>query len=217
MRTGRVLSFGIKGGGSEAGQRFINAVALASHLANVGNAKTLVIQSAAASAGAAMLREPTPGCMVCANTSDHWAEPTGKERTRAVDSACRRGHSGDGDGEAGLGDCLGGGEPGGGGLAGGKAAVKAAAGWLGGLRSSRRARRGHSGGGHGVARLGGWFGGGEPGGSGLAGGRAGGGEGGGGDGGGGVGQGRISTVLARGAPAPSASWELGVQAAWRGQ
>jgi O-acetylhomoserine (thiol)-lyase len=42
---GGVLSFGIKGG-LEAGAAFINNVALASHLANVGDAKTLVIQPA---------------------------------------------------------------------------------------------------------------------------------------------------------------------------
>ena len=39
---GAVLTFGIKGGG-EAGKKFINAVKLASNLANVGDAKTLVI------------------------------------------------------------------------------------------------------------------------------------------------------------------------------
>ncbi|MDC0832545.1 O-acetylhomoserine aminocarboxypropyltransferase/cysteine synthase [Geitlerinema sp. CS-897] len=39
---GCVLSFGIKGG-MEAGRTFINSVKLASHLANVGDAKTLVI------------------------------------------------------------------------------------------------------------------------------------------------------------------------------
>ena len=39
---GAVLGFGIKGG-REAGEKFINAVQLASHLANVGDAKTLVI------------------------------------------------------------------------------------------------------------------------------------------------------------------------------
>ncbi|NNC91071.1 MAG: O-acetylhomoserine aminocarboxypropyltransferase/cysteine synthase [Acidimicrobiia bacterium] len=39
---GAVLAFGIKGG-LEAGQRFIDSVELASHLANVGDAKTLVI------------------------------------------------------------------------------------------------------------------------------------------------------------------------------
>ncbi len=39
---GCVLNFGIKGG-KEAGQEFINQVKLASHLANVGDSKTLVI------------------------------------------------------------------------------------------------------------------------------------------------------------------------------
>lgn len=39
---GGVLSFGIRGG-YEAGRRFIDSVRLASHLANVGDAKTLVI------------------------------------------------------------------------------------------------------------------------------------------------------------------------------
>jgi O-acetylhomoserine/O-acetylserine sulfhydrylase len=39
---GGVLAFGIKGG-FEAGKKFINSVKLASHLANVGDAKTLVI------------------------------------------------------------------------------------------------------------------------------------------------------------------------------
>jgi O-acetylhomoserine/O-acetylserine sulfhydrylase len=39
---GAVLSFGIKGG-LEAGKKFIESVKLASHLANVGDAKTLVI------------------------------------------------------------------------------------------------------------------------------------------------------------------------------
>jgi O-acetylhomoserine (thiol)-lyase len=42
---GSVLTFGIKGG-LEAGKRLINAVELASHLANVGDAKTLVIHPA---------------------------------------------------------------------------------------------------------------------------------------------------------------------------
>ncbi|HLA76755.1 MAG TPA: O-acetylhomoserine aminocarboxypropyltransferase/cysteine synthase [Vicinamibacteria bacterium] len=42
---GCVLSFGIKGG-VEAGRRFIDSVELASHLANVGDAKTLVIHPA---------------------------------------------------------------------------------------------------------------------------------------------------------------------------
>jgi len=42
---GAVLTFGIHGG-SEAGRRFIDSVQLASHLANVGDAKTLVIHPA---------------------------------------------------------------------------------------------------------------------------------------------------------------------------
>ncbi|KAL2919733.1 Homocysteine/cysteine synthase [Polyrhizophydium stewartii] len=42
---GGVLSFGIKGG-LEAGKAFINSVKLASHLANVGDSRTLVIHSA---------------------------------------------------------------------------------------------------------------------------------------------------------------------------
>jgi O-acetylhomoserine/O-acetylserine sulfhydrylase len=42
---GGVLNFGIKGG-LEAGRSFINHVKLASHLANVGDAKTLVIHPA---------------------------------------------------------------------------------------------------------------------------------------------------------------------------
>ncbi len=42
---GAVLSFGIKGG-AEAGKKFIEGVRLASHLANVGDAKTLVIHPA---------------------------------------------------------------------------------------------------------------------------------------------------------------------------
>jgi len=43
--AGAILSFGIAGG-REAGKRFIEAVQLASHLANVGDAKTLVIHPA---------------------------------------------------------------------------------------------------------------------------------------------------------------------------
>ena len=39
---GGVLTFGIRGG-FEAGRKFIDSVKLASHLANVGDAKTLVI------------------------------------------------------------------------------------------------------------------------------------------------------------------------------
>ena len=43
--AGSILSFGIKGGRS-AGRKFIESVVLASHLANVGDAKTLVIHPA---------------------------------------------------------------------------------------------------------------------------------------------------------------------------
>jgi O-acetylhomoserine (thiol)-lyase len=42
---GSVLTFGIRGG-REAGRRFIEACEVASHLANVGDAKTLVIHPA---------------------------------------------------------------------------------------------------------------------------------------------------------------------------
>jgi O-acetylhomoserine/O-acetylserine sulfhydrylase len=42
---GGVLAFGIDGG-AEAGRQFIDSVKLASHLANVGDAKTLVIHPA---------------------------------------------------------------------------------------------------------------------------------------------------------------------------
>jgi O-acetylhomoserine (thiol)-lyase len=43
--AGSMVSFGVKGG-REAGRRFIEACQLASHLANVGDAKTLVIHPA---------------------------------------------------------------------------------------------------------------------------------------------------------------------------
>ena len=43
--TGSIVSFGVKGGRA-AGARFIEACRLASHLANVGDAKTLVIHPA---------------------------------------------------------------------------------------------------------------------------------------------------------------------------
>jgi OAH/OAS sulfhydrylase len=45
---GAVLGFGIKGG-RRAGEKFINSVKLASHLANVGDAKTLVLHPASTS------------------------------------------------------------------------------------------------------------------------------------------------------------------------
>ena len=43
--AGSIVVFGVKGG-REAGAAFINSVQLASHLANVGDAKTLVIHPA---------------------------------------------------------------------------------------------------------------------------------------------------------------------------
>ena len=43
--AGAIIGFGIRGG-KEAGVKFINAVRLASHLANIGDAKTLVIHPA---------------------------------------------------------------------------------------------------------------------------------------------------------------------------
>ena len=43
--AGGILTFGLKGG-AEAGVRFIEAVQFLSHLANVGDAKTLVIHPA---------------------------------------------------------------------------------------------------------------------------------------------------------------------------
>jgi len=42
---GGILGFGIKGG-LESGKKFINAVKLLSHLANIGDAKSLVIHPA---------------------------------------------------------------------------------------------------------------------------------------------------------------------------
>ncbi|ETV85840.1 hypothetical protein H257_02401 [Aphanomyces astaci] len=45
QKYGAVLTFGVKGG-LEAGRSFINSVKLASHLANVGDSKTLVIHPA---------------------------------------------------------------------------------------------------------------------------------------------------------------------------
>jgi len=43
--TGAILSFGVKGG-RDAGRKFIESVRLASHLANVGDARTLVVHPA---------------------------------------------------------------------------------------------------------------------------------------------------------------------------
>ena len=45
--TGSMIAFGIKGG-KEAGSAFINNVKLSSHLANVGDTRTLVIHPASA-------------------------------------------------------------------------------------------------------------------------------------------------------------------------
>ena len=45
LGAGSIISFGIKGGRA-AGRRFIDSLALVSHLANVGDAKTLVIHPA---------------------------------------------------------------------------------------------------------------------------------------------------------------------------
>ncbi len=44
--AGAIVGFGIKGGSATAGIKFINSVKLASHLANIGDAKTLVIHPA---------------------------------------------------------------------------------------------------------------------------------------------------------------------------
>jgi O-acetylhomoserine (thiol)-lyase len=44
-RYGALIGFGIKGG-LEAGKKFINSVKLLSHLANIGDAKSLVIHPA---------------------------------------------------------------------------------------------------------------------------------------------------------------------------
>jgi len=43
--SGAVFSFGVKGG-LEAGKKFVNSLKLLSHLANVGDARSLVIQPA---------------------------------------------------------------------------------------------------------------------------------------------------------------------------
>ncbi len=43
--AGAILSFGVKGG-QAAGERFIDALQFCSHLANIGDAKTLVIHPA---------------------------------------------------------------------------------------------------------------------------------------------------------------------------
>jgi len=75
---GGVLAFGIKGG-LNAGKTFINSVKLASHLANVGDAKTLVIHPASTT------HEREFACGICGSG-------TGDSRARAA--ALRRAHRG---------------------------------------------------------------------------------------------------------------------------
>jgi O-acetylhomoserine (thiol)-lyase len=62
--AGAILSFGVKGG-REAGRTFIEAVQLASHLANVGDAKTLVIHP-----GSTTHAQMTPEQLAVAGISD---------------------------------------------------------------------------------------------------------------------------------------------------
>jgi O-acetylhomoserine (thiol)-lyase len=62
--AGAVLSFGVKGG-RDAGRKFIEAVQLASHLANVGDAKTLVIHPGSTTHG-----QLTPDQLVAAGISE---------------------------------------------------------------------------------------------------------------------------------------------------
>jgi O-acetylhomoserine (thiol)-lyase len=62
--AGAILSFGVKGGRA-AGRKFIEAVQLASHLANVGDAKTLVIHP-----GSTTHAQMTPEQLAVAGISD---------------------------------------------------------------------------------------------------------------------------------------------------
>ncbi len=62
--AGAILSFGVKGG-RDAGRKFIEAVQLASHLANVGDAKTLVIHPGSTTHG-----QMTPEQLVAAGISE---------------------------------------------------------------------------------------------------------------------------------------------------
>lgn len=64
--AGAILGFGIKGG-REAGRRFIESVKLASHLANVGDAKTLVIHPASTTHS-----QQTPEELASAGVSDDY-------------------------------------------------------------------------------------------------------------------------------------------------
>lgn len=62
--AGAILSFGVKGG-RDAGRKFIETVQLASHLANVGDAKTLVIHP-----GSTTHRQLTPEQLAASGISD---------------------------------------------------------------------------------------------------------------------------------------------------
>ncbi len=62
--AGAILSFGVKGG-RDAGRKFIEAVQLASHLANVGDAKTLVIHP-----GSTTHQQLSPEDMVASGISE---------------------------------------------------------------------------------------------------------------------------------------------------
>lgn len=64
--TGSILGFGIKGGRA-AGQKFIESVKLASHLANIGDAKTLVIHPATTTHS-----QQTPDELQAAGVSDDY-------------------------------------------------------------------------------------------------------------------------------------------------
>ena len=87
---GAILGFGIKGG-MEAGKKFINSVKLCSHLANIGDAKTLVIHPASTThqqlspAGAAADRR-------CAGVRAHFGRHRGRQRhhRRHRPGACSR-------------------------------------------------------------------------------------------------------------------------------
>src|SRR4030095_12596515 len=61
--AGGVLTFGIRGG-LEAGQRFIEALQLFSHLANIGDAKSLVIHPASTTHQQLTTEEKLAGGMI---------------------------------------------------------------------------------------------------------------------------------------------------------
>jgi len=64
--AGSILGFGIKGGAAAA-RRFIESVKLASHLANIGDAKTLVIHPASTTHS-----QQTPAELVAAGVSEDY-------------------------------------------------------------------------------------------------------------------------------------------------